>query len=335
MDAPTTGTGGGDATPGSTVNDAASAFDLLLTPLEDKPGGDEAKPGKKAPAEAQAEDETDDPTEVDELTEESEEPAAESEENEQPTEIAADQPFTVRVDGKDEQVPLSELLAGYSRQSDYTRKTQSLANDKKSFEQEAAAARQERAEYASLLPKLRAALEAGMGPEPDWAKLKDEDPQKFAVSYAEWQMRSRNLDNAKAEEQRVAAKRAADFEVQQKQIVTQERSRLLEKIPTWKDPAVAKADSEAIVKTLMSAGYSGEELQILDHRAMVVARKSALYDAIMAKRPQLQKQQAAAKVVQPGGGSVKPKTATDQARNRFYKSGKVADAAGYFDAMLS
>ncbi len=39
----------------------------------------------------------------------------------------ADHYVTVKVDGEDVRVPLSEAIAGYSRQADYTRKTQELA----------------------------------------------------------------------------------------------------------------------------------------------------------------------------------------------------------------
>ena len=51
--------------------------------------------------------------------------------------------YAVKVDGKDVEVSLNELLAGYSRQSDYTRKTQELATERKSLEE---AAEQYRAE---------------------------------------------------------------------------------------------------------------------------------------------------------------------------------------------
>lgn len=44
-----------------------------------------------------------------------------------------EQTFTVKVDGEDIQVPLSELLAGYSRTSDYTRKTQALADQRRTL----------------------------------------------------------------------------------------------------------------------------------------------------------------------------------------------------------
>tara|TARA_R110002020_G_scaffold461166_2_gene679981 strand:- start:96 stop:851 length:756 start_codon:yes stop_codon:yes gene_type:complete len=43
--------------------------------------------------------------------------------------------YTVKVDGSEEQVSLSELRDGYQRQSDYTRKTQELASERKRLEQ--------------------------------------------------------------------------------------------------------------------------------------------------------------------------------------------------------
>lgn len=43
----------------------------------------------------------------------------------------SDQMVTVKIDGQDVQVPLSEALAGFQRQADYTRKTQELAEQRR------------------------------------------------------------------------------------------------------------------------------------------------------------------------------------------------------------
>ena len=47
----------------------------------------------------------------------------------------AGESFTVKVDGGEQQVSLEELRDGYQRQSDYTRKTQELASERKRLEQ--------------------------------------------------------------------------------------------------------------------------------------------------------------------------------------------------------
>ena len=64
---------------------------------------------------------TDESVNPDSSVEVSQEPAGES--------------FTVKVDGLEEQVSLEELRDGYQRQSDYTRKTQELASERKRLEQ--------------------------------------------------------------------------------------------------------------------------------------------------------------------------------------------------------
>jgi len=64
---------------------------------------------------------TGEPVNPDSSVEVSQEPAGES--------------FTVKVDGAEQQVSLEELRDGYQRQSDYTRKTQELASERKRLEQ--------------------------------------------------------------------------------------------------------------------------------------------------------------------------------------------------------
>jgi hypothetical protein len=334
MDANSTGTVSPETT-GLSVRDAASAFESLLSPLEDKEDGAEATPAlteeeaAARPAELEAEaTETED--------EEAEEPTEDEEsesDDESPQKQPADQAFTVRVDGKEEQVPLSELLAGYSRQSDYTRKTQALSTDRKAFEQEQVGVRQERAEYANLLPKLRATLENAAGAEPDWAKIRSETPDKFAEQWALWQQSNARIAQVKAEEARTQGAQAAEAQAAMKKYMGEQRNELIKKLPEWKEPAKAKAASEAIQKVMRSVGFGDDELTVTDHRALMIAHMAAKWAEVEASRPGLRKKQEAARVVKPGGGSVQPKSKTDQARTRFNRSGSTKDLAGYFETL--
>ena len=176
-------TGTGTPEPLTGVNDAASAFESLLTPSGDTKDEVEATEPEVEETEAEAEEtETEgeeEATEAEADEAEEEEAGSEDEEEGQPA-AKVGRKFTVRIDGKDEYVDQSELIAGYSRQSDYTRKTQTLANERKAFEQESATTRQERAEYAQLLPQLRKAVESQMGKEPDWAALRRHTTPKRA-----------------------------------------------------------------------------------------------------------------------------------------------------------
>lgn len=337
-----TPTGKGATPPAITVSEAAKAFELMMAPPpEDKPDGDEVQPGAEAQAEA---GEQPDVEAGEEATgsedEESGEEAAESEEQSEGDEDQEEKPsaepkFTVRVDGKDEEVSQSELIAGYSRTSDYTRKTQALSNERKAFVADQETVRAERAEYATLLPKLRAAL-AGTEQEPNWSELREKDPQAYLMQRDAWDQRQRTISAIAEQERKTAERSAKDHEAQVEQIRIEQHNLLMKALPSWRDRKVAEAETGRIVETLQSAGYSGAELEIFDHRAILIARKAALYDEMQAKREKVAPKLKQAPVIKPGAAQRKP---TNQQRvaadmNRLKKSGRVDDAASVFKHFL-
>lgn len=322
------GTGTGSPAPGPF--DAVSAFGSLLSADDGDKREDEAT---TAEAEASADEQaTADESHGDQSTDED---AAQSDEHEEASEQpAAEQTFTVRVDGTDQAVKLSELLSGYSRTADYTRKTQSLAEERKRLDAETAQARQERAQYAALLPKLRQAVEAGMGKEPNWEELRAVDPVKASVEWQRWHERKARVAQIDAESNRVRAAQAEEEAAARNAVLIEQREKLLEKLPAWKDKKVAAADSEAVTNLLRSVGFGDSELAIYDHRAMLIALKAAKYDALMADKSKLKGKIDKAPVVKPGGGTPKTTTAAGSARDRFMRTGSVQDAAGLFNQLL-
>ena len=75
-------------------------------------------------------------------------------ENDQEQELDEPSTYTVKVDGKDVEVTLDELRSGYSRQADYTRKSQVLAEQRQKADEELAATQQERQRYISQLEQF-------------------------------------------------------------------------------------------------------------------------------------------------------------------------------------
>ena len=112
---------------------------------------------------------------------------------------------TVKVDGKEQKVPLDEVIAGYSRTADYTRKTQELASSRKAVEAEFEAARVERAQYAQMLSALQQQLTQLMPQEPDWNALYNSDPLEYVRQRDVWRERNDKLVAAQAEQQRLHA----------------------------------------------------------------------------------------------------------------------------------
>lgn len=322
----------GTAQSTGTIREAASAFEQLLTLEDGDNQGVEAKPEEETEVESEGEsDEV-----VEEIAAEDEQSDEAAEEDEKPQ----DQLFTVRVDGTDQQVPLSELLAGYSRTKDYTQKTQALAVQRKELDQVHALTRQERAEYAELLPKLRNVLEAGLK-EPDWESLRAQDPARAAVEYDRFQERKAKAAALKAEEERVRAKEAEEMEAERNQILIHEQEALLKRpeLSHWSDEAKAGADAKLIVATLKDAGYADEELKIYDHRAMVLAWKAAQYDQLTKKRgvaqQSIRQKVSTAPVSKPGNGNRQAPSAVRKASDRLAKSGSIKDAASFFETILN
>ena len=152
-----------------------SMFESFLTPEEDKV--DEAVIEEVAEEEVIEDDSEFVEDEIDqEIIDELEEDEFEEEEvEEEQTDVEEEAPqlqtFTVKVDGQEVEVTQEELINGYSRQQDYTRKTQELSQQRKTIEQQQAELTQRDAIYSQLLPKMEAQLKGVLGEEPDWQRL--------------------------------------------------------------------------------------------------------------------------------------------------------------------
>ena len=138
--------------PGS-LWEAQEALLKMTEPEGETPETEEAQPTEEEESQPVAEDksleeDTEEGAEADEAEEESEEADVED----------GEELYRVKVDGSEQEVSLNELLNGYSRQSDYTKKTQQLAQERQGmaqlqqqWQQEMIAAQTERQQYLSLI----------------------------------------------------------------------------------------------------------------------------------------------------------------------------------------
>lgn len=230
------------------------------------------------------------------------------------------------MDGTEIEVTQSELLKGYSREADYTRKTQALAQEKAqataALQAEFVQLRQERAHAAQMLHAVQQQLQAE--PEPDWNKLKEEDPLGYLAERDRWRDKRERLQAYTQEQARLAA--ANDYAEYQSlsQHVESEQAKLLQAIPEWNDAAKSKSERQAIREYARNNGYSDEELsQAYDHRAVIVLRKAMAYDALQAKKPTV----VAAKVMKPTAPVQRTTSDVTRAKQRLAQTGSVDDAA--------
>jgi hypothetical protein len=328
------------ATQATGIAGAAQAFESLLAGEPDTGTIQDTAAPSQAPAE-EAEafvgetegDETATVSDEAEVAPESEAAADEEGAEEAQPEV---QLVTVTVNGKTEQIPLEEAVKGYQRQADYSRKTAALSEERKAFEAERQSVTTERAQYAQLLTALQQQLQALQPQEPDWQKLYDENPLEYVRQRDVWRETAEKRQAIAFEQQRLQAVQAQEQQQALAKLVQENRAKLTEAVPAWKDAKKWEADRPKLLEYGQKLGFTAEELgQTYDSRAVVALYKAMQYDALMANRPQPTAPKGP-KTAPAGSAASAPKAANEvtKAKQRLAKTGKIGDAASLFEAFL-
>ncbi len=267
----------------------------------------------------------------DETDPEQSEEEGDSEEGEQP------QVFTVKVDGKEVEVTLDELQKGYSRTQDYTRKTQQIAEARKQTDAELQEVRAEREQYAQLLGALQAQVQQAAQPNIDWDRLYNEDPIEWVRQREVMRENQEKAAAIQSEQQRLAQLSQREQLQQREMLLAQEQEALVAAIPEWKDAKKAQAEKAMLVQFGQKIGFTPDDLKnVVDHRAVVMLRKAALYDQMMSKRGQIKPvTNNGPRPAKPGAaGRVSSNTEAVRAQQRVAKTGRVDDAANAIFQLL-
>ena len=304
-----------------TVDNAAAKIFGMLEPEQPEGQAEELAQEETQEYEAQAE--------------ESEE--AEGEEVQE--EVEAPQRFRVKVDNEELDVDLDELIKGYSRTSDYTKKTQNLAEQRKAVESERARideAAKLRDTYAQRLQVIEQMLTQ---PAEDLTALKDQDPIGYAVKMAENMEREKQLQAVRAERESLQAKQASEHQERLRSHIQQEAERLRSAIPDFGDEVKGEVIRKEIKDYAKSVGWTDQELsQVYDHRAVLTLYRAMQYEKLQKSKPAVQKRVAEApKSLAPGVGSPrldKDGEAVKKLTKQLKQSGRPRDAAALFERFL-
>lgn len=257
-------------------------------------------------------------------------------EDDDEAELPAEEPepstFTVKVDGEEVEVPLDELLAGYSRTASWTRKSQALAEERKAFEQEQREIREERMRYAQGIQELENQLRAQLPQEP-----RSNDPKEWV----EYQRKRQEMEKVAAERQRLQQRLQEDFEAERQRIIEQEAAKLPQMIPEWSDSEKAKQEKADLFKYAVGLGFSEDEVSnVADARIVYLLRNAMLYEQLQKKAPEVKQKTAAAPTLKPGQPKGRAAKTTQRKKQRsqrekLRKSGRLQDAAALIhDTML-
>lgn len=277
--------------------------------------------------------------EDDEEDAEGEDEADDDEESEESDAQGKEQLFTVKVAGEELQVPLSELLNGYSRQADYTRKSMAVAQARKELETKAAEIEGERAQMIQFLEGQVAAMQQQQPAQPDWERLRREDPIEYAAQWAEFQQRQQQQYALQHRLQVEQAKAQQAEQAQLQRTLVDEGERLTQSIPEWRDENRAAQEKAAMAEFARGLGFTEQELSsIYDHRTVLVLRKAYLYDLAQRQRPQLkaeaQQRRVAPRVAPAGSSAPKAAAPMQKAVKRLAQTGSVKDAAAVFARLI-
>lgn len=300
-----------------TVNQAAQSFlGLMDAPQESE---------QEAPEEQLAQESEAEPEEAPQEQEETPEP----------------QRFRVKAAGEEREVTFEELVDGYQKGLDYTKKSQSLAEQRKAVESERLAveqAKQARDAYAQRLNLIEQFLSQQNQGE-NLEALKDSDPIGYAVKFAEKTEREQQLARVRGERERLLQQQYREQQAQLAERVESERQRVSEMIPDYAHPEKGNVIKKQMRDYAQSLGFSDNELsQAYDSRMIQALWEASQYRKLQSQKPELtKKMQDAPRMLKPGVAATQKAAGDEQTKKahaQLRKSGKVSDAAALFERLL-
>jgi len=333
---------------------AAQEAILGLLDSEEQPA-EEEQPSEET-QDVEASDETTEDSETEEVEEEEESEDVDDDESEESEEEEVEDEdesestvYTVKVNGQDVEVSEDELIKGYSRQQDYTQKTQQLAEYKRQldgaaqqYQQELANTQQVRAQYVDA---LATAIEGNYGhlqqfANVDWERLKTEDREEYLTKRDEYRQAQEQIEGLKAQAGHAQQQQQQEMQVQHQQLLQEEHAKMVSILPEWNDPNTQRAIAKTISEFALTKGYTQEELsQLVDHRSILVLMQAKAYEDMTRKQHEVR-----AKKVKNKPKVVKTKAKREKAEvskgkrkaklKRLQKTGHVDDAASLLEDLL-
>jgi len=249
--------------------------------------------------------------------------ADETEEYETEAEAEEVEYYTVKVDGEEMDVSADDLVKSFQLERTAQKRLSEAAEQRKSLEADRTVLEQEREKYAQGLAQLQAQLsQTGQEPTQEyWDKLYEEDPLEFVKQREAQRDREKAMQVLQQEQMQLIQQRVAE-----------EKSKLVERIPEWRDDEVATREKAGLINFAQRVGFTSDELsQVVDSRLVDVLRRAYLYDQLQQEKPVARKKVAKAPKMVKGG---KPKTSQDVASEKKRKAFDRLKKTGSKDAAV-
>ena len=334
--------------------EAQEAILGLLEPEKETPETEEAAPEEVEESTEETQDESSEEVSEEEEEDESEDKSEEESEEEPDEDEEEEEPdiYTVRVDGEDVEVSLDELKSGYSRQSDYTKKTQEIAEYRKHAEammqqaqQEVHQTQQFRQQYidaASAVVQQQYGKLNELVNNTDWEQLKVEDREEYLTKKSEIADLQASMQQEEQRLQYANQQAMAEEQEQHQRIVHEERQKLEHILPEWSNPEFRQKAGKELTEFAMSQGFTQEELNYLtDHRSLLVLMQAKAFQEMQKARTssKSKKTKKKPKMATSGTGSKskseRSKVERTAQMKRLQQTGHVDDAASLLEDMFN
>jgi len=308
-----------------TVEGAANAF---LSMMNREDGSEQEQPESASEAnESEAEsDESYDESEVEQEDDDGEQ--------EEP------QRYRVKAAGEDKEVTLDELIKSYQLGTDYTKKSQAVAEERKAVEAERHAVQEAKAlrdQYAQQLGIIEQMLNQPQQAE-DLDYLKETDPIGYAVKVAELSQKEKQLAQVRAQREMISQQQEYDRQQQMRQMIATESEKLVSVLPEFADPSKGEVIRKDIRTYGKQMGFSDDELaNVFDSRAVLTLYKAMQYDKLQSAKPGITKKVSEApKAIKPGVSKPRDSNSEEirKLKSRAKSTGSVKDAANVFERFL-
>ena len=321
--------------PTTTIQETQQAFANLINTARS-----EEQPKPEVKETEQVNLEADNELTVDDISEE------DLVDNEETTTENEQELFDITVNGKQQKVSLNELKEGYSKGSDYTKKTMELSEQRRSLDTELdtiskdkEAVKQMREDYMNKLQVVEQNLQTEDNI--DWVALAQSDPTEYAVKKAEFDRKKELQQQIQQEKQKLAQEQRKEQEQIYQNHIQRERGKLVELMPIFGDEQKAPKLMKDIGEFAMKQGYTEQEVNmVVDHRAVKTLHDAMKYNQLLEKNGLRDKKVKPVNRVVSSEGKNNSRSADKQMRvndrmKQLKKSGNVKDAQKGLSAKLS
>ena len=265
------------------------------------------------------------------------------EDNTEATSKAQEELYKVKIGDQELEVTLEEALRGYQRESDYTKKTQDLAINRKeiqsqqdSLKTELEAVKNSRSQYEQQLAELTKHLNQDNNI--DWETLYQENPAEYIKLKADDDKRKETLQLAKLEQQRINEEKRKEQEKVYNNYLVKERQILAEKMPVYADKEKGPQLLEKLTSFALENGYSEKEISMMvDHRAVLLLADAYRYNQIKKSKLANKKVKITPRTVTSNASNVREdseqKQNAEKRMSRLKQSGHLKDAQSVLKQM--